>query len=151
MWYSKVRFISLQLSETYWCKQRCCTQQDIRSPHHPTETVGDLWTAWDRMVIIQVLCLNSFKQVGGKLHKQTAYISYPDQLSWNDVSLKHVKGIYQSGSYCTHVFLLQSQRYQLRGFICHEGGTLQGGHYTACVRKSNAWYKMDDYKVCKLL
>jgi len=33
------------------------------------------------------------------------------------------------------------------GYTCHEGGTLQGGHYTACVTEGTAWYKMDDHKV----
>ena len=90
---------------------------------------------------------NSFKLVDGKMKKEGSHIAYPEQLSWNSVSqrLYHTLSLKQ----CTNrnLFFFQKPTYQLKGVICHEGGTLQGGHYIAYVRKGTAWYKMDDYKV----
>ena len=46
--------------------------------------------------------------------------------------------------------ILDVERYQLKGLICHEGISLHSGHYHAFVNRNRIWYHMDDEMVIRL-
>jgi len=42
-----------------------------------------------------------------------------------------------------------SQRYHLKGIVCHSGPSKTSGHYTALVKKQSQWFYCDDNRVTK--
>jgi len=42
------------------------------------------------------------------------------------------------------------QEYQLKGFACHLGSSLNGGHYTSYVKKNDTWFRCNDSNVTEI-
>lgn len=45
---------------------------------------------------------------------------------------------------------IHDQSYELKGFVVHQGETLDGGHYLAYCKTEEGWFEFDDEKVIKL-